>query len=131
MSSWLFNVHMDGMVNEVKMGMGRRGMSFLEDERELRWLGLLYADDLVLCGESEEHLRVMVGQFADVEGEDWKSMQVRVSDILNGELGLEHEVHLDGTHLEHISEFKYLGSVLDESGTDGAEWNKKVVPSGP
>ena len=28
--------------------------------------GLLYADDLILCGESEEDLRVMVGQFTQV-----------------------------------------------------------------
>ena len=28
--------------------------------------GLLYADDLVLYGESEEDLRMMVGQFAEV-----------------------------------------------------------------
>ena len=48
------------------MGMGRRVVSFLEDEREWRLLGLLHADDFVLCGESEEDLRVIVGQFAEV-----------------------------------------------------------------
>ena len=36
------------------MGMGRREMSFLEDGREWRFPGLLYADDLVQCGESKE-----------------------------------------------------------------------------
>ena len=51
---------MDGVMKKVKMGMRRRGVSFLEDGRELRFPGLLYADDLVLCGESEEDLRVMV-----------------------------------------------------------------------
>ena len=46
-------------MTEVKIGMGMRGVSFLEDGRE--WMpGFLYADDLVLCGESEEDLRVMV-----------------------------------------------------------------------
>ena len=34
MSSCLFNVYMDGVMKEVKMGMGRRGVSFLEDGRE-------------------------------------------------------------------------------------------------
>ena len=47
------------------MGMGKRGVSFLEDGREGRLAGLLYAEDLVQCGESEEELRVMVGRFAD------------------------------------------------------------------
>ena len=48
------------------MGMGRRGVSFMEDGREWRLPVLLYTDDLVLCSESEEDLRGMVGQFAEV-----------------------------------------------------------------
>ena len=53
-------------MKEVKMGMGKRGVRFLEDGKEWRLLGLLYADDLVLCGESEEDLRAMVRRFAEV-----------------------------------------------------------------
>ena len=29
--------------------------------------------------------------------------------------------------MEHVSEFKYLGCTLDESGTDGAECSRKVT----
>ena len=29
--------------------------------------------------------------------------------------------------LEHVSEFKYLGCVLNESGTDEGEYSKKVA----
>ena len=35
------------------MGMVRRGMRFQEDGRESRLAGLWYADDLVMCGESD------------------------------------------------------------------------------
>ena len=35
--------------------------------------------------------------------------------LLRGEDGLEFEVCLDGMGLEHVSEFKYLGCVLNES----------------
>ena len=45
--------------------------------------------------------------------------------VLNGEEGLECEVYVDGLRLEHVSEFKYMGCVLDESGIDGAEYNKE------
>ena len=58
MSPCLFNVYMDGVTKEVKMGRGRRVVSFLEDGREWRLLGLLYADDMVLCRESEEDMWV-------------------------------------------------------------------------
>ena len=43
---------------------------------------------------------------------------------MNGEEGLECEVHVDGIRLEHVS---YLGCVLGKSGTDGAECSRKVV----
>ena len=34
----LFNVYMDGVMKVVKMGMERRGMSFMEDRRvEIAW----------------------------------------------------------------------------------------------
>ena len=129
MSPWLFNVYMDGVMKEVKMGIGRRGVSFLEDGREWRVAGLLYADDLVLCGESEEGLRVMVGWFAEVCRKI--GMKVNAGNnkvmVLNGKEGIEYEVLINGIDLEHVLEFKYLGYVLDESGTDGAEYCRKVM----
>ena len=59
MSPWLFNVYMDAVTKEVKMGMGMRGEN--GDH-----LSSLYADVLVLCGESEEDLSAMVGQLVEV-----------------------------------------------------------------
>ena len=47
--------------------------------------------------------------------------------VLNGEEGLKCEVHVDVVRLKHGSGFMYLGRVLDEAGTDGAECSKKVV----
>ena len=53
-------------MKEVKMGMGRKEVSFLEDGREWRLAALLYTDDFVLCGELEEELRMIVGQYVEV-----------------------------------------------------------------
>ena len=36
-----------------------------------------------------------------------------------GKEELECEVYVDGMRLEHVSEFNYLGCVLDESGVVG------------
>ena len=47
--------------------------------------------------------------------------------MLNGEEGMECEVCVDGIRLENVSTFKYLGCVLDESGTDGAECSRKAA----
>ena len=53
------------------------------------------------CGESEEDLRVMVGQFAEVcrrRGLKVNAAKSKVM-VLNGEEGLEREVHVDEVRL--------------------------------
>ena len=45
--------------------------------------------------------------------------------VLNGEDGLERGVCRDRLLLKHVSEFKYLGCVLDESGTYEAACSRK------
>ena len=59
---------------------------------------LLYADDLVLCGELEEDLRVIVEHFVEVCRR--RGLQVNAGKskmmVLNGEVGLECEVSVDG-----------------------------------
>ena len=68
----------------------------------------------------EEDLRAMVGYFVQVCRR--RGLKVNASKRkvmgLGGEEGLEcDEVCVDGMRLEHVSEFKYLGCVLEKSGT--------------
>ena len=127
MSSWLFNVYMDTVMKEVKMGVGRRGVRFRKEGREWRLPDPLHVDDLVLCGALEEDLRVMVGRFVKVCRRRRLKINVGKSKVMvmNQEEGLECNVHIDGVPLEHVPEFEYLGCVLDEACTDGAECIKK------
>ena len=107
-----------------------RGENGYEEEgKDRRLPGLLYADELVLCGESKEGLRAMVGCLVEVSrrrclnvnaGKSWVM-------VLGEEDGLECEVLMNGMQLEHMLELKYLGCVLDKSGTDEAESFKKVM----
>ena len=109
-------------------GEGRKESEILigwENGREWRLPGLLYANDLVLCGDQVE-----VELFTEVfrrrllkDNVGTKSKEI----VLNGEEGFECEVHVDGFRLEHVSKLKYLGSVLDESGTEEAEYSRKVA----
>ena len=56
--------------------------------------GLLYADDLILCGESKEELSAIVGCFTDVCRRRGLKVNAGKSKImlLGGEEGLECEV---------------------------------------
>ena len=62
----------------------------MEKGREWRLSGFFYADELVLCGESEEDLRVMVGRFVEVcrKGLKVSAGKSKVM-VLNGEEVLE------------------------------------------
>ena len=87
---WKRYVYMDVVMKEVERGMGRRGVRILEEGREWRLLGLLYADDLVLVGESEGNLRAMVRRFVEM----WRrGLKVNASKskvmVMDGEKGLE------------------------------------------
>ena len=52
MSPWILNVYMEAVMEEMKIGMGKKGVRFQEEGSEWRWRlpGLLYGNDLVLCG---------------------------------------------------------------------------------
>ena len=84
-------------------GVGRRVVRFQEG-REWRLSGILYADVLVLCGESEEDLRVIVGYFVGVcrRGLKVNAGNSKVM-VLGGEGELECEVCVDRIRLQHIS----------------------------
>ena len=66
----------------------------------------MYADDLVLCGESEEDLRAMVGRFAEVgrRGLKINAGKSKVM-VLGGEEGLEWEICIERIRLQYVSEF--------------------------
>ena len=102
MSHWLFNVYMDAVMKEVKMGMGRKG-------------------------ENGDYPRMMAGRFAEMYRRRGLKVNAGKSKVMvmNGEEGLVCVVHVDGVRLEHVSEFKYLACVLDEAGTDGTECSRK------
>ena len=124
MFPWIFNVYIDAAKKEVKMGIGRRGVIFLQEESKWRLLGLLYAE----VYKRPCVMRPMVGRFVEV----CRRRELKINAdktkvmVLNGEEGLEFGVHVDGIRLKHFSEFKYLGCAL-ESVTDGAECSRKVA----
>ena len=94
---------------EEKMGIGRKGVRFQEEGRECRLPGFLYVDAFVLCGESDEDLRAIVGRFVEVcrrRGLKANAAKNKVM-ALGEEERLECEVWVDGIRIEYVSEFKY------------------------
>ena len=72
---------------------------------------LLYADDVILCSEWEEDLRVIVRRFVEVvrrRGLKFNEGESKVM-VLNEEEVLECEVYVDEIRLELVLEFKCFG----------------------
>ena len=99
MSPWFFNVYMDAVMKKVKMGRRREGILL---RMEIAWP--LYADYLVLYGESEEDLRAMVGRFVQVGRRRGLKVNAGKSKVMELGRGLECEVCIDGICLEYVSE---------------------------
>ena len=116
-------------MKEVKIGIGRMGVRFLVEGRKWRLSGLLYAGDLVLYSELEEDLKVMVGHFVEVYRRRGLKVNAGKSKVmvLGWEEGLGCEISVDELQLEQVFEFKYLGCVLNELGTDDAECQLEVA----
>ena len=119
---------MNGVMKELMAGAMGEGLRMLENEREWRLPCLLYADDLVLCGESEESLKKLIEDFGRVCKSRGLKVNVEKSKVMvvSGE-NKQCRIKLEDELLEQVSEFKYLGYLLDERGTDDAECGRKVA----
>ena len=92
-------------------GYSDEGGENLDKEEGSKILRGANANNLFLCDESEEDLRVMVWYFAEVYrriGLEVNAVKNKVT-VLRGSEGLEYEVCINGICLDHVSEFKYLG----------------------
>ena len=72
--------------------------------REWKLPDLVYTDNFILCGESEEDLKV-VGHFVEVCRKRDPKVNENKSKVivLDGEEGSICEAYLQGTQLEHLS----------------------------
>ena len=112
LSSFLFAVIMDRLTDEVR--------------REPPWT-MLFADDIVICEETREEVERRL--------ESWKyalerkGMKVNRSKTkylcING--GNDDEtVKMEDTKVPRVKEFKYLGSMVQKSGSCEREVKKRV-----
>lgn len=129
MSPWLFNIYMDGVMKEVRPRVGSSGVRLIKGVNEWTLSDLLYADDLVLVGENESELKLMIESFDKVcirRGMRVNADKSKVM-VFGGEDGSVCDIRIGGVRLEQVQSFKYLGSVLNVKGNDEADCENKVV----
>ena len=84
-------------IYRLSLHRDERGENGEKEGREWRLPDFMYADDLVLCGELKEDLRVIVGHFVEVCRLSLKvnACKSKVM-VLSEKEGLECEVCVDG-----------------------------------
>ncbi len=63
MSSWLFNIYMDGVMREMKGKVGEVGVRMYAEGRKWVLNSVLFANDTVLIAENESDLQSLVCVF--------------------------------------------------------------------
>ncbi|XP_068229396.1 uncharacterized protein [Palaemon carinicauda] len=130
MSTWLFNLDVDGVVREVNARVLGRGLKMI-DKNNHEWEAnqLLFADDTVLITDSEEKLGRLVTEFERVCERRKLRFKVGKSNVIRctrREGGVKLNVMLNGQLLVEVDQFKYLGSVFAANSEVAADLRQRV-----
>ena len=110
MSPWLFNLFMDAAMKEVREKAGDVGVTLQDERRNIEWKvdWLMFADDTVLLGDSEEKLEILVQEFGRVRRRRKLSVNETKSKIMKiGENGVD--ISLNNRRMEEVETYRYLG----------------------
>ena len=131
MSPWLFNLFMDAVMKEVREKAGDVGVMLRDVRQNVEWKveWLMFADDTVLVGDSEEKLERLVQEFGRVCQRRKLAVNVTKSKVMKvGKNGEENEmnVSLNNRRMEEVETYRYLGVDVSNDGGVGDEVNHRI-----
>ena len=132
MSPWLFNLFMDAVMKEVREKAGDVGVTLWDERRNIEWKvdWLMFADDTVLLGDSEEKLERLVQEFGRVCRRRKLSVNETKSKIMKiGKNGEENgvDISLNDRRMEEVETYRYLGVDMSSDGGMGEEVNHRIT----
>ena len=132
MSPWLFNLFMDAAMKEIREKVGVVGVTLQDERRNIEWkVGcLMFADDTVLLGDSEEKLERLVQEFGRVCQSRKLSVNETKSNFMkiekNGE-GYGVNISLNGRRMEEDETYRYQGVDISSDGGMAEEVNHRIT----
>ena len=122
MSPWLFNLFIDAVMKEVREKAGDVGVTLWDERRNIEWKvdWLMFADDTVLLGDSEEKLERLVQEFGRVCRRRKLSVNETKSKIMKiGKNGEENgvDISLNDRRMEEVETYRLVIS----------EWTCRVM----
>ena len=117
LSPYIFAMIMDVLAHGIK------------DLSSSPW-GMLYADDIVLCGARREVVEKKLEEGRRAMEDRWlkinrkKTVYLRFN--VDGNVDGNSDINLQGHNLERVNTFKYLGGTMAENGDLDAEMTHKI-----
>ena len=113
MSPWLFNLFMDEAMREVREKAGDVGATLQDERRNIEWKvdWLMFVDDTVLLGDSEEKLERLVQEFGSVCQRRKLSVNETKSKIMKIGKNVEENgvnITLNDRRMEEVETYRYL-----------------------
>lgn len=101
------------------------GVSLCLEDREWKLSSLIFADDAVLFGESEDRLQRLVNEFGSVLACEKQNLKVNVGKgkvmVCGRNTNMYCKVRMNGIAMERVGGFKYFGSILSKDGSFDSE----------
>ncbi|MEL7520935.1 MAG: reverse transcriptase family protein, partial [Cyanobacteria bacterium J06553_1] len=131
MSPWLFNIFMDGVMKEVREKAGDVGANMWDARRNCEWKveWMMFADDTVLVGDSEQKLQKLVKEFGSVCKRRKLAVNVGKSKIMRiGKNRTENEMNisLNNNRMEEVECYRYLGVDIAHDGRMNDEVSHRI-----
>ncbi|MEL7302024.1 MAG: reverse transcriptase family protein, partial [Pseudomonadota bacterium] len=131
MSPWLFNIFMDGVMKEVREKAGDVGANMWDARRNCEWKveWMMFADDTVLVGDSEQKLQKLVKEFGRVCKRRKLAVNVGKSKIMRiGKNRTENEMNisLNNNRMEEVECYRYLGVDIAHDGRMNDEVSHRI-----
>ena len=132
MSPWLFNLFMDGVMKEVRERTEDVGVTLWDTRRNVEWRveWLMFADDTVLVGDSEEKLNRLVQEFGRVCQRRKLTVNECKSKVM--QIGKNREengvnVSLNNRRMEEVESYRYLGVDISRDSGMEEEVNHRIT----
>jgi Reverse transcriptase (RNA-dependent DNA polymerase) len=125
LSPLLFNIFMDDIINESSDQNKKLVVGYRHLQRITISEGV-FADDVVVMAGNEKDLQHNL----ETWNRTFESYDMKINKAKTKVMGLNYDgeinISLEGTHLEQVNHFEYLGVEIENAGKQEAEINKRI-----
>ena len=122
LSPMLFILLMDFVMRRTVMD-GGEGLDWIDNGK---LADLEYADDAVLIGRTPQDLQSLLTRMHEISQEVGLKINTRKTEIMRTEYALEDEITLEGERVNEVESFKYLGTMISNTGSLELEFNERL-----